>query len=123
MNSFKNICPNKMRKERVKREHDLLILNCVSENEFESRMAIWDSLANSTAPLAEIKHFILNAFNIFEHKVQKAHSELTVSQVEFTTFATEEIQYIKNNVVNRSNQIIWYAVIVLTISGILAICL
>lgn len=41
VNVLRNICPEKMGKERNKREYDLRVLNCVSESEYESRMAVW----------------------------------------------------------------------------------
>ncbi|MCW8346424.1 thiamine-phosphate diphosphorylase [Vibrio sp. ZSDZ65] len=112
-----------MNKERIKREHDLLKLNCVSDNEFKSRMAIWDSLAFAPAPLEEAKTFINTVFGKLQQDVKEAHHELSLSHSEFVTFATEEITYIRNNVANQTTQYIWYAVIALTTACIIAICL
>ncbi|WP_390902920.1 thiamine-phosphate diphosphorylase [Vibrio qingdaonensis] len=123
MNAFKNLCSDKMNKERIKREHDLLKLNCVSDNEFKSRMAIWDSLAFAPAPLEEAKTFINTVFGKLQQDVKEAHHELSLSHSEFVTFATEEITYIRNNVANQTTQYIWYAVIALTTACIIAICL
>ena len=53
-----------MGKERNKREYDLRVLNCVSESEYESRMAVWNSLTMAATPSAsETKGFIDEAFN------------------------------------------------------------
>ncbi|MFC5077599.1 thiamine-phosphate diphosphorylase [Vibrio thalassae] len=123
MNKFQNLNYDKMGKERIKREHDLLKLNCVSDSEFESRMAVWDRMAISSAPLGEAKNFIETTFNKLQNDVVNASRDFQVSFTEFEVMAKDEINYIRLNVADQKTQLVWFAIITLMIAGTVAICM
>ncbi|ERM57920.1 hypothetical protein F0Z19_3570 [Vibrio cyclitrophicus] len=123
MNVLRNICPEKMGKERNKREYDLRVLNCVSESEYESRMAVWNSLALAATPsVSETKGFIDEAFNKLQQDLKEASRELSINYTDFIAMAHEEINYIKVFVANKTAQYGWYTAIVLMIIGTVALC-
>ncbi|MDN3701913.1 thiamine-phosphate diphosphorylase [Vibrio artabrorum] len=124
MNVLRNICPDRLGKERNKREYDLRVLNCVSESEYESRMAVWNSLtlgANSSA--SETKAFIDEVFKKLQRDLKDTDRELSINAAEFIATAHEEINYIKVFVADKTSQYGWYATIVLMIIGIFALCI
>lgn len=123
VNKFQNLNYDKMGKERIKREHDLLKLNCVSDSEFESRMAVWDRMALSSAPLGEAKNFIEATFNKLQNDVVNASRDFQVSFSDFEAMAKDEINYIRINVADQKTQFVWYAIITLMVAGTVAICM
>ncbi|WP_240495640.1 thiamine-phosphate diphosphorylase [Vibrio barjaei] len=123
MNKFQNLNYDKMGKERIKREHDLLKLNCVSDSEFESRMAVWDRMALSSAPLGAAKNFIEATFNKLQNDVVNASRDFQVSFSDFEAMAKDEINYIRINVADQKTQFVWYAIITLMVAGTVAICM
>ncbi len=123
MNKLSHMNFDKLGKERLKREHDLLMLNRVTDREFESRMAIWDSLSLASAPLGEAKQFIENTFNKLQNDIIQARKEFTMSFSDFEVMATEEINYIRVNVADTKSQKIWYALITVMVLGTVAICM
>ncbi|NOI79801.1 thiamine-phosphate diphosphorylase [Vibrio tubiashii] len=115
MERLKTIDPAKMGKERHKREYDLRVLNCVGEDEYQSRMAIWNNLITPTAPIEEAKKFVDAAFSKLEQDLKASSSELVINYNEFVTLANEEINYIRVHVADNRSQYFWYATIALTI--------
>ncbi len=123
VNVLRNICPEKMGKERNKREYDLRVLNCVSESEYESRMAVWNSLTLAATPsVSETKGFIDEAFNKLQQDLKEASRELSINYTDFIAMAHEELNYIKVFVADKTAQYGWYAAIVLMIIGTFALC-
>ncbi|WP_410000928.1 thiamine-phosphate diphosphorylase [Vibrio hangzhouensis] len=123
MNKFQNLNSDKLRKERIKREHDLLKLNCVTEGEFESRMVIWDRLMSAAKPFEEAKLFIDRSFSKLQSDLADTSRELTVSFAEFETTAKDEINYIRLHVADQKTQLVWYTIIAAMILGTMAICI
>ena len=123
MNDLKNICPARMSKERIKREYDLRVLNCVSEGEYESRMAVWNGLTLAGATALEAKTYVDNAFDKLQHDLKEAKRELAINYADFSTMANEEINFIKVHVADNKTQYFWYATIVLMIAGTIALCI
>lgn len=121
MHDLKKISPEKMDKERTKREYDLRVLNCVSEGEYESRMAVWNGLVVNSAPIEEAKAFVDNAFDKLQQDLKAAQRELSINYGDFIAMANEEINYIKIHVADKSAQYFWYAAIVLMIGGTIAL--
>ncbi|MFA0378955.1 thiamine-phosphate diphosphorylase [Vibrio sp. 10N.222.54.A3] len=113
-----------MGKERNKRDYDLRVLNCVSESEYESRMAVWNSLALTATPSAsETKGFIDESFNKLQQDLKEASRELSINYTDFIAMAHEEINYIKVFVADKTAQYGWYAAIVLMVIGTVALCI
>ena len=54
-----------MDKERTKREYDLRVLNCVSEGEYESRMAVWNGLGKTQPRLKKRKRLLITRSTSF----------------------------------------------------------
>lgn len=122
MNKFQNLNSDKLSKARIKREHDLLKLNCVTEGEFESRMVIWDRLMSAAKPFEEAKLFIDRSFAKLQSDLADTSRELTVSFAEFETTAKDEINYIRLHVADQKTQFVWYTIIAAMILGTMAIC-
>ncbi|WP_167469903.1 thiamine-phosphate diphosphorylase [Vibrio aquaticus] len=112
-----------MSKERIKREYDLRVLNCVSEGEYESRMAVWNGLTLTGATALEAKAYVDNAFNKLQEDLKEAQRELAINYNDFCMLANEEINFIKVHVADNKSQYFWYATIVLMIAGTLALCI
>ena len=113
-----------MGKERNKREYDLRVLNCVSESEYESRMAVWNSLTMAATPSAsETKGFIDEAFNKLQNDLKETSRELSINYTDFIAMAHEEINYIKIFVADKTSQYGWYAAIALMSIGTIALCI
>jgi hypothetical protein len=123
VNVLKNICPLKMGKERDKREYDLRVLNRVSDSEYASRMAIWDTLLMGTPAASEMKGFMDEAFNKLQNELKETSRELSINYTDFIAMAHEEVNYIKIFVADNKVQIGWYIAIALTIAGTIALCM
>jgi hypothetical protein len=123
VNKLKSINPQKMGKERTKREYDLRVLNLVGESEYASRMAVWNNLSFANDAMDEVKDFIDNAFNKLQAELKGARSELSIDYNEFVTTATEEVNYIRGNVADSTTQYFWYVAIALMVAGTVAICI
>jgi len=123
VNVLKNICPLKMGKERNKREYDLRVLNCVSDSEYASRMAIWDTLLMGKPAASEMKGFMDEAFNKLQNELQETRRELSINYTDFIAMAHEEVNYIKVFVADNKAQIGWYIAIALMIAGTVALCM
>lgn len=115
MEQLNTINPAKMGKERNKREYDLRVLNRVGEDEYESRMAIWNNLMAAAAPFGEAKKFVDAAFTKLEQDLKESSRELTINYNDFVLLANEEINYIKVHVADNKTQYFWYAAIAITI--------
>ncbi|MFM2589648.1 thiamine-phosphate diphosphorylase [Vibrio sp. TBV020] len=112
-----------MSKERIKREYDLRVLNCVSEGEYESRMAVWNGLTLAGATTQEAKIYVDNAFNKLQEDLKDAKRELVINYNEFCVMANEEINFIKVHVADNKSQYFWYATIALMVAGTIALCI
>ncbi|GAL25491.1 hypothetical protein JCM19239_3765 [Vibrio variabilis] len=123
MNKFSDMNSNKLGKERLKREHDLLMLNRVTDREFESRMAIWDAISLASAPLGEAKQFVEATFNKLQKDISAASKEFTLSFADFEVMANEEMNYIRMNVADTRSQKIWYGLISVMVLGTIYICM
>ncbi|WP_047044969.1 hypothetical protein [Vibrio mexicanus] len=104
-----------MSKERDRREHDLRVLNCVSDSEYESRMAVWNNLISPAAPISEVKKFIESAYLRLLEDLTASKRDLTINHTDFVAMASEEIYYIRNHVADTRSQYFWYTAITITV--------
>lgn len=111
-----------MGKERDKREYDLRVLNCVSDSEYASRMAIWDTLLMGKPAASEMKGFMDEVFNKLQNELRETRRELSINYTDFIAMAHEEVNYIKIFVADNKTQIGWYVAIALMIVGTIALC-
>jgi len=118
--SLKRVLPAKMGAERIRREYDLRAMNRVSENEYQSRMSVWDALQSPYA--SDAKVFIDNVYNELQQKSEAANRNISISYAEFVEFASEEINYIKVHAADKVTQYFWYATIAFMLVGIIALC-
>ncbi|MGD8110585.1 thiamine-phosphate diphosphorylase [Vibrio sp. TRT 21S02] len=112
-----------MNKARDHRERDLRVLNCVSDSEYESRMAVWHNLISPKAPIEEAKKFVDSAFNRLEADLKASGREVAISYSDFVTMANEELQYIRVYVADTKSQYFWYGTIAITVCLLLSLYL
>lgn len=115
MERLKSIDSAKLGKERNKRAYDLRILNCVSESEYESRMAIWDNLVAPSDSLEEVKAFIDASFYKQSEELKASRRDFALNYNDFASMANEEISYIRVHVADTKSQYFWYATMALVI--------
>jgi len=117
--NLSKLSQHKLQREQKKREHDLRVLNCVSEQEYHSRLAVWDSLQHTRQSLEDVPALVTLAHQEFS----KRKVPFKPNDHDFTVLANDEINYIRTFVADQTSQYFWYGAIALMIVGTLALYL
>ncbi|WP_117235068.1 thiamine-phosphate diphosphorylase [Vibrio maerlii] len=121
MKELINLCPKRMMRERSEREYDLRVRNCVSDDEYHSRMMVWDSLKQLPKDSHEDYNLVGIAYENMRKAQQNVGQALAVSYEEFATTAKDELNYINIYVLDSKVQMFWYATLLLAICGTVAL--
>lgn len=119
MKNLSKLSQHKLQREQKKREHDLRVLNCVSEQEYHSRLAVWDSLQHAQQSFDDISALVALAHKDFI----KRKVPFKPNDHDFSVIAKDEINYIRTFVADQTSQYFWYGAIALMIIGTLALYL